>query len=308
MSETEDSANNDVQAGSSSERASDITKDNEGGPLPALVKSLIEADDAIEKALEQESAAFESADLSGRRPAHRRRGIYLLPNLLTTAALFSGFYAILASMNGRFEAAAIAIFVAMIFDGLDGRVARMTNTQSEFGVQYDSLSDMVSFGVAPAVVCYSWMLMSLGKLGWAAAFLYAACAALRLARFNVQVGSVDSRYFIGLASPSAAALVAAMVWVGCDAEPDRATALLAFAVIAMAGLLMVVNCRYHSLKGLDFKGHVPFVAILGVVVLMVIISIDPPGVLLAIALAYALSGPTYWLWQKFSGRSKGGLT
>lgn len=144
----------------------------------------------------------------------RRRGIYLLPNLLTTGAMFGGFYAILAAMNGRFEHAAIAIFVAMFFDGLDGQVARLTNTQSAFGVQYDSLSDMVSFGVAPAVVAFSWMLHSLGKVGWAAAFIYASCAALRLARFNTQVNIVDKRFFVGLASPAAAALVAGLVWNG----------------------------------------------------------------------------------------------
>ncbi|MGK2915396.1 MAG: CDP-diacylglycerol--serine O-phosphatidyltransferase, partial [Porticoccaceae bacterium] len=190
---------------------------------------------------------------------HRRKGIYLLPNLLTTGALFAGFYAVLAAMDGKFEAAAVAIFVAMVFDGLDGQVARMTNTQSAFGVQYDSLSDMVSFGVAPAVVAFSWMLSTLGKLGWAAAFIYASCAALRLARFNTQANVVDSRYFIGLASPAAAALVASMVWTWHDADPSRGFAFLVALVTATAGILMVANLRYRSLKGIDFKGRVPFV-------------------------------------------------
>ncbi|OUS13213.1 CDP-diacylglycerol--serine O-phosphatidyltransferase [Gammaproteobacteria bacterium 53_120_T64] len=246
--------------------------------------------------LEQEEAKAE-------RQAPRHRGIYLLPNLVTTVALFSGFYAILASMDGKFEAAAIAIFVAMVFDGLDGRVARMTNTESEFGVEYDSLSDMVSFGVAPAVVCYSWMLSDLGKVGWAAAFLYVSCAALRLARFNVQVESADSRYFVGLASPSAAALVAGMVWVGHDLEPSAIGAMVAFLVTGISGLLMVVNCRYHSLKGFDFKGHVPFVTFLAVVVGMVVVAIEPGPALLSLAALYALSGPVFWCWLKLIRKS-----
>jgi CDP-diacylglycerol--serine O-phosphatidyltransferase len=262
--------------------------------VKVLVNALLEPAEELER---------EEADLHAQRKAPRHRGIYLLPNLVTTVALFSGFYAILASMDGKFEAAAIAIFVAMVFDGLDGRIARMTNTQSDFGVEYDSLSDMVSFGVAPAVVCYSWMLSDLGKVGWAAAFLYVSCAALRLARFNVAVESADSRYFVGLASPSAAALVAGVVWVGHDVEPSTATAILAFLVTAGAGLLMVVNCRYHSMKGFDFKAHVPFVTFLAVVVGMVIVTIDPPRVLLSLALAYALSGPLFWLWIKFFRKS-----
>jgi CDP-diacylglycerol--serine O-phosphatidyltransferase len=235
-------------------------------------------------------------------PQVRRRGIYLLPNLLTTGAMFGGFYAILSAMNGRFEQAAIAIFVAMFFDGLDGQVARMTNTQSAFGVQYDSLSDMVSFGVAPAVLCFSWMLQSLGKVGWAAAFVYASCAALRLARFNTQVDSVDKRFFIGLASPSAAALVAGMVWVGHSAEPSLATAIVAALVTSAAGILMVSNFRYKSLKGLDLKGRVPFMVILGVVLVLVIISIDPAAILLLLAMTYALSAPVFWLLKKVRRR------
>ncbi|MCK9563699.1 MAG: CDP-diacylglycerol--serine O-phosphatidyltransferase [Bacteroidales bacterium] len=234
----------------------------------------------------------------------RHRGIYLLPNLLTTGAMFAGFYAILAGMNGNFHHAALAIFVAMFFDGLDGQVARMTNTQSAFGVQYDSLSDMVSFGVAPAVVAFSWMLHSIGKLGWAAAFIYASCAALRLARFNTQVDVVDKRYFIGLASPSAAALVAGMVWSGYGEQPSTALALLAALVTAIAGLLMVSNLRYKSLKGMDLKGRVPFVVILAVALVVAIILIDPARMLLGLAVIYALSGPALWFHQQHKARSR----
>jgi CDP-diacylglycerol--serine O-phosphatidyltransferase len=201
-------------------------------------------------------------------------------------------------MNGHFEQAAIAIFVAMFFDGLDGQVARLTHTQSDFGVQYDSLSDMVSFGIAPAVVAFSWSLHSLGKVGWAAAFIYASCAALRLARFNTQVNVVDKRYFIGLASPTAAALVAGMVWSTLDVERGMPLAIVMALTTAVAGILMVTNLRYKSLKGLDLKGKVPFVVILAVVMAFVIITIDPPRVLTTLALAYALSAPVFWLFRK----------
>jgi len=234
-------------------------------------------------------------------PLHEKtphRGIYLLPNLFTTGAMFAGFYAILAGMDGKFEAAAIAIFVAMIFDGLDGTVARMTHTSSEFGVQYDSLSDMVSFGVAPAVVAFSWILNEVGRIGWAAAFIYASCAALRLARFNTQVDIVDKRYFIGLASPTAAALVAGMVWSGYDIEPTTELALIAAVVTAFSGLMMVSGFRYHSLKGVDLKGRVPFVVIFSVVMALIIVTIDPPRILFLLALAYALSAPLVWGWRK----------
>lgn len=258
---------------------------------------------AGEVVAEEGAEALEANESAG--PSRRRRGIYLLPNLLTTGAMFGGFYAILAAMNGKFEAAAVAIFVAMLFDGLDGRVARMTHTESDFGVQYDSLSDMVSFGVAPAVVSFSWMLYTLGKLGWAGAFIYASCAALRLARFNTQVGIADKRFFSGLASPAAAGLVAAMVWTGYDAEPSRSLALLALFVTAVAGLLMVAPLRYSSMKGLDFRGRVPFVAIFGAVMMVSIILIDPPRMLLALAVIYALSGPGNWCWRRFGKPAKG---
>jgi len=228
----------------------------------------------------------------------RRRGIYLLPNLLTTGAMFGGFYSILSAMSGRFEAAAIAIFVAMLFDGLDGRVARMTNTQSDFGVQYDSLSDMVSFGVAPAILSYSWMIHILGKPGWAAAFIYASCAALRLARFNVQSGSIDKRFFIGLPSPPAAALIAAMVWTGYDAESSRQLAVLAALVTSCLGILMVLNVPYNSFKDLDFRGRVPFAGIIAVAMSLAIIFINPPIVLLLMSITYAVSGPSWMLWRK----------
>ena len=225
----------------------------------------------------------------------QRKGVYLLPNLFTTAALFSGFYAIIASINGQFDDAGVAIIIAMIFDGLDGRVARLTNTQSAFGVEYDSLSDMVSFGVAPALVMFSWALAPLGKIGWAVAFLYAACAALRLARFNTQVGVADNRFFTGLASPAAAGLIATMVWLGADMgyAPGGFSIqyefLCAF-VTAVAGVLMVTNIRYYSFKGFDLKGRVPFIVILVIALLFAIVLIDPPSVLLLIAVTYALSG------------------
>jgi CDP-diacylglycerol--serine O-phosphatidyltransferase len=224
--------------------------------------------------------------------SQKHRGIYLLPNLLTTAGLFSGFYAIVASMNGRFEAAAIAIFIAMIMDSLDGRVARMTNTQSAFGAEYDSMADMVSFGIAPALVAYNWGLADLGKIGWLSAFIFVAGAALRLARFNTQVGIADKRFFQGLASPAAAAIIAGMVWFGSDNQIDGASVSPLVAIITIAaGLLMVSNFRYHSFKDVDWKGKVSFVAILIVVLVFVVVATNPAWVLFAIFLGYAISGP-----------------
>jgi len=224
--------------------------------------------------------------------AKRRRGIYLLPNLFTTAALFAGFYAIVSGINGQFENAAVAIFVAMVLDGLDGRVARLTNTQSDFGAEYDSLADMISFGLAPALVAYEWSLSGMGKLGWLAAFVYAAAGALRLARFNTQVGIADKRFFQGLASPAAAALVAGAVWVGnVYGFAGHQVMMPMFFLTIAAGALMVSNVRYYSFKELDLKGKVPFVAVLVVVLVFVFISIDPPQVLFGFFLLYALSGP-----------------
>ncbi len=221
----------------------------------------------------------------------RRRGIYLLPNLFTTAGLFAGFFAIIAAMDGRFEAAAISVFIAMFMDGLDGRIARMTNTQSDFGKEYDSLADMVSFGVAPALVMFLWVLQPLGKIGFVCAFIYVAGAALRLARFNTQVGIVDKRYFQGLASPAAAALIVGFVWWGFDAAWDKDDiAWVAASLTAAAGLLMVSNVRYSSFKDSDLKGRVPFFKMLFVVAVFVLIAIDPPSVLFILAFIYAFSG------------------
>lgn len=233
----------------------------------------------------------EQPTADGNAPPKRRRGIYLLPNMLTTAALFAGFYAIVAAMQDRFDTAAIAIFVAMVLDGLDGRVARLTQTQSDFGGEYDSLSDMVSFGLAPALVVYAWALESLGKSGWLAAFVFTAGAALRLARFNVQKGVVDKRYFQGLASPSAAALVAGLVWVGVDLGiPGEDLQLVAFAITVAAGLLMVSNFRYRSFKDVDVKGRMPFMMAVAVMLVFTIVFIQPPLVLFTLASVYTLSG------------------
>lgn len=230
------------------------------------------------------------------RENKRRRGIYLLPNLFTTAALFAGFYAIITAKGGHFEAAAVAIFVAMILDGLDGRIARLTNTQSDFGVQYDSLSDMIAFGLAPALVIYEWSLYDAGKLGWLAAFVYTVAAGLRLARFNTQAGTADKGYFQGLASPAAAALIAGLVWVGARYEIDGAEfTVLASVLTTIAGILMVSNIRYKSFKDLDLRGKVPFFTILVVVLVFVFISLEPPVVLFSMAMIYALSGPALTL-------------
>ena len=221
-----------------------------------------------------------------------RKGIYLLPNLLTTGGLFSGFFAIVASMNGRFEAAAVAIFIAMIFDGLDGRVARLTNTQSEFGAQYDSMSDLVAFGMAPALVAYNWGLADYGKFGWLAAFIYVSCAALRLARFNANLGITDSRFFQGLASPAAAGIIAGMVWTGSthDIVGDKIGYLVGLLTIA-AGLLMVSNFRYNSFKDLNWRDKVGFLTILIVLLVFVVIASRPAEMLFGIFFIYACSGP-----------------
>ena len=236
---------------------------------------------------------------SGQQKSHR--GIYLLPNMITTAGMFSGFYAIVAAMDGRFEAAAVAIFIAMVLDGLDGRVARLTNTQSEFGVQYDSLADMVSFGLAPALVVYEWSLkfmVSVGwaKFGWLAAFIYAASAALRLARFNSQVATAEKAYFRGLPSPSAAGVLAGLVWAATDfGLMGESMVYVAFVLTVSMGLLMVSNIRYYSFKELNFKNRVPFVVILIVMLVYAFASIDPPKVLFSGFLIYAIFGIVYTL-------------
>jgi CDP-diacylglycerol--serine O-phosphatidyltransferase len=226
----------------------------------------------------------------------RRRSIYLLPNLFTTGALFAGFYAIVQSMNGRFEFAAIAIFVAMVLDGLDGRVARMTHTQSEFGAQYDSLSDMVSFGVAPSLVMYEWALKGLGKWGWFAAFIYCCSAALRLARFNTNIDVVDKRYFQGLPSPAAAALVAGFVWVMLDNHYSGEQMRWYAAVLTtFAGVSMVTNLRFYSFKTINMRKSVPFIVVFMIALFFILISVDPPIVLFLIFLGYCLSGYVLWL-------------
>jgi len=237
-----------------------------------------------------EEHVFEVIETEQGRHGERHKGVYLLPNLITTGALFAGFYAIVAAMNGHFESAAIAILVAGILDGLDGSVARMTNTQSKFGAEYDSLSDCVAFGVAPGLVAYSWALTDLGKLGWAAAFIYVACAALRLARFNVQAEVSDKRYFTGLPSPSGAGLVATMVWLGVSQGVDgHDVAILVALLTAGAGVLMVSSVRYQSFKELRI-GRVPVRVLLGVIVAFAIVVLNPPLVLLIVALAYTGSG------------------
>lgn len=234
----------------------------------------------------------------------RRRGIYLLPNLFTTAALFAGFYAIIAGMQSNFEAAAMAIFVAMILDGLDGRVARLTNTQSKFGAEYDSLADMVSFGVAPAMVMFNWALSDLGRFGWTAAFIYVACAALRLARFNTQIETADKNYFSGLASPSAAAVIAGVVWVFNDGVekitlPEVEVAVLSGLLTAIVGFLMIINVAYVSFKSFDIRGRVPFIVMLLMVMVFGVVMLDPPKFLLAGFAIYALSGPVAAVYRKF---------
>jgi CDP-diacylglycerol---serine O-phosphatidyltransferase len=226
----------------------------------------------------------------------RRQGIYLLPNLFTTGGLFAGFYAIIAALRGDFESAAIAIFVAMVFDGLDGRIARLTNTSSKFGAEYDSLADMVSFGVAPALVMFSWGLGELGKFGWSAAFIYVACGALRLARFNTQIDTADKNFFTGLASPAAASILASTVWVCHDlgwsgGEISHEFSIVMALLTATTGFLMMANFPYYSFKGIDFRGRVPFVVIFIVVLVFGLVTVDPPSILLAAFLVYAASGP-----------------
>jgi CDP-diacylglycerol--serine O-phosphatidyltransferase len=229
-----------------------------------------------------------------------RRGIFLLPNLLTTGALFAGFFAIVQAMNGRYEQAAIAILVAMILDGLDGRVARLTNTQSAFGAEYDSLSDMVSFGVAPALVMYSFALKGMGKLGWIAAFVYCAAAALRLARFNTMLAVQDKRWFMGLPSPAAAALVAGFVWLLVDNHiTGDESRWFGWAVTLFAGISMITNLAFYSGKDFNLKRSVPFLVIVMVALGFSLISVDPPIVLFLLFLGYGLSGYVLWLKRRF---------
>ena len=236
----------------------------------------------------------------------RRRGIYLLPNLFTLAALFSGFYAIIAGMSGNFDEAGWAIVIAAICDGLDGRIARLTGTQSAFGAQVDSLSDMVSFGVAPALIMFSWGFAPLGQVGWAASFIYMSCAALRLARYNVQLGTVDKRFFVGLQSPVAAGLVAFAPWVGFRYGIEVTGFLpYLFALLTIfAGVLMISNYRYFSFKELDFVGTVPYMVFVFTIVLLVLIVQNPPVVFLAVSIIYAASGPIGWLYKRQALKKK----
>ncbi len=258
------------------------------------------------------SKPFRVNRLSMRRPVDdeegghsqarpRSRGIYLLPNAFTTAALFCGFYAIVMAMNGQYFNASVAIFAAMVLDATDGRVARLTNTQSEFGAQYDSLSDMVSFGAAPALIVYEWALRGMGKLGWLAAFVYCAGAALRLARFNTNIGVVDKRFFQGLPSPAAAALVAGFIWLMDDLRiAGTDFSWLAWIITVYAGLTMVTNVPFYSFKDVNFKKSVPFIAVFLIVLIFVAVSSDPPKVLFGLFVIYGLSGyaVAVWFWAK----------
>jgi CDP-diacylglycerol---serine O-phosphatidyltransferase len=251
--------------------------------------------------LNPEDAEFE------RPPRVRRKGIYVLPNLFTLAALFGGFYAVVMAMGGRFEQAAIGIFCAMVLDSLDGRVARMTNTTSAFGEQMDSLSDMVSFGAAPALIMYEWALKGLGKAGWIAAFVYCSGAALRLARFNTNIGVVDKRYFQGLPSPAAAALVIGFIWVMDDAgfkDAWRSFWLTwgAFALTLYAGLTMVTNVPFYSFKDVNLKRTVPFIVIVLIALGIAVINIHTPIVLFLLFCAYGFSGYAVYGYRKTKGK------
>ncbi len=256
---------------------------------------------------DHDGLTFEVVEVEKRNGQRiRQRGIYLFPNLITTLALLSGFYSIISSMNGHFGKAIIMIFLAGLFDGLDGRVARMTNSQSAFGEQYDSLSDMLSFGVAPAMLIYCWALAPLGRIGLACAFIYTACAAFRLARFNVQIGVVDKRYFIGLASPLAAVIVASGVWVGLDNSGIIDIRMLAYQILycglsVAAGLLMISNVRYFSFKQLDSK-RVPFALMLPIVLVILAATYDIPFGVFCVALIYAASGLVSLVWSKLGSK------
>jgi CDP-diacylglycerol--serine O-phosphatidyltransferase len=240
------------------------------------------------------------------QPKGKSKGIYMLPNLVTLAALFGGFYAIVMAMNDRFGLAVIGIFCAMVLDGLDGRVARMTNTQSAFGEQMDSLSDMVSFGVAPALVAYAWALKDVGRWGWMAAFVYCACAALRLARFNVNTAVVDKRYFQGLPSPAAAALLTGFIWIMIewDINPadTRAICWFVFGLALYTGLTMVSNVPFYSFKDIGFKKSVPFAAVILIVLIYALITIDPATVLFGIFALYGISGYVVYGWRRLKGQ------
>ena len=227
-----------------------------------------------------------------------RRGVYLIPNLLTTSALFAGFFSIIASMNGNFISARVAIFVAQLLDGADGRVARMTHTQSEFGAQYDSMSDVMAFGLAPALLAFQWSLQGLDKVGWIAAFIYVAGAALRLARFNTQIGKVDKKYFIGLASPAGAAVIWSTIWSmeKFGISGDQLSWLMVI-LTPLIGIMMVSPVRYFSFKDISAQRRVPFFALLAIVLVFALVALDPARVLFGFAFTYALHGPVMELWR-----------
>ncbi len=251
--------------------------------------------------LQPEFATQAESSRAPRPAAARRRGIYLLPNLLTTGALFAGFYATVAALNGRFGTAALAIFAAIVLDTADGRVARMTHTESNFGAQYDSLSDLVAFGVAPALVAFHWGLSNLGQIGLVIAFTYIACTALRLARFNT---NSDLSRFEGLPSPAAAAVIACTVWVWEEyaaGVPSQFAASMLGAITATIALLMVSNLAYFSPKQLGLKGRVPFVTLVLVVLAFAVLLADPPSILLALSSCYALSAPARFVWRWWRG-------
>ena len=244
-----------------------------------------------------------AAAAPGEKLSLRRRGIFLLPNAFTSGGLFCGFYAIVQAMNRQFDIAAIAIFVAMVLDSLDGRVARMTNTQSDFGAEYDSLADMVAFGAAPGLVIYEWSLRGLGKWGWIAAFVYVAGAALRLARFNTNIDVVDKRFFQGLPSPAAAAMVAGFVWLMVDLNfSGEYLAWFSWIVTVYAGLSMVSNSLFYSFKDINLRKSVPFIFVVLIILGFVAISSNPPEWLFGIFIVYGLSGHVLWLWKRFSKR------
>lgn len=235
-----------------------------------------------------------------------RRGVYLIPNLLTTSALFAGFYAIISSINGHFVDACVAIFVAQLLDGADGRVARMTHTQSEFGAQYDSMSDVMAFGLAPALLAFQWSLSSLGQAGWVAAFVYVAGAALRLARFNVQIGKIDKKYFVGLASPAGAAVIWATIWsmeeFGISGQD---MSWLMVILVPLVGVMMVSPVRYFSFKDISSQRRIPFFALLAIVLVFALIALDPARVLFGFAITYAVHGPVLELFRYVKKRRQG---
>ncbi len=246
-------------------------------------------------------------DTSEAAPRPRRKGIYVLPNAITLAALFAGFYSIVMAMSGRFELSAIGIFCAAVLDSLDGRVARMTHSQSAFGEQMDSLCDMVSFGAAPALIMYEWALKDMGKAGWIPAFVYISGAALRLARFNTNIGVVDKRFFQGLPSPAAAALVMGLIWVMEDAGFRQAWRIdwlsgLAFGITLYAGLSMVTNAPFYSFKVVGAKQTVPFITIMLIALGIALISQNPPLALFVLFCIYGVSGYVVYAWRRFKGK------